>query len=160
VRKAAGPELTGLVGVGYQGCEIDSFVAALINDGVTRVVDVRLTPISRKPGFSKTKLAHALSEAGIGYEHRPELGNPRHNRAGFAGSPSQLGVARDTFAALLRRPEAEHALDAVAQVAQRERVAVLCFEVEQRLCHRDVVLAEIARRAITSFSSGNTRRAR
>jgi hypothetical protein len=29
------------------------------------VADVRLTPISRKKGFSKTRLGQALAEAGI-----------------------------------------------------------------------------------------------
>ncbi|MFE2500029.1 DUF488 family protein [Streptomyces scopuliridis] len=45
------------------------------------VADVRLTPISRKPGFSKTRLPHALDEAGITYTHLRALGNPKDNRA-------------------------------------------------------------------------------
>ncbi|PPJ18215.1 hypothetical protein C5E45_10195 [Nocardia nova] len=46
----------------------------LAEAGVATVVDVRLTPISRKPGLSKTKLSAALAEAGIRYVHlRPCL---------------------------------------------------------------------------------------
>ena len=40
----------GLVGVGYEGLTVGELVARLEAMGVTRLVDVRLTPISRKPG--------------------------------------------------------------------------------------------------------------
>ena len=81
-----GTRSVGVVGVGYQQRPVDEFVSDLARMGVAVVVDVRLTPISRRPGFSKTGLARALAGAGICYEHRPELGNPKPNRAGFAGS--------------------------------------------------------------------------
>lgn len=148
----------GVVGVGYQGCTIDQLVAQLHNAGVARLVDVRLTPISRKPGFSKTALGHALAEAGITYEHRRELGNPKTNRAGFAGSPEELATARSVFARLLCRPESISALDTVAEAAQHELVALLCFEAEQHRCHRDVVLQEVRARPATAL--GSTRPAR
>lgn len=63
----------GVIGVGYQGREITEFVTALAHQGVTRLVDVRLTPTSRKRGFSKSTLRAALAEAGITYDHRREL---------------------------------------------------------------------------------------
>lgn len=138
---------TGLIGIGYQGRDISGFVKEMIKAQVSRLVDVRLTPISRKPGFSKTALNRALSDAGIIYEHRPELGNPKSNRAGFAGSPDELAEARSFFASLLDRPEAASALNALAATATQERVAVLCFEADQHRCHRDVVLVEAGRRS-------------
>jgi uncharacterized protein (DUF488 family) len=148
----------GAVGIGYEGQTIDTFVSVLQGQGIQRLVDVRLTPLSRKPGFSKTALIEALATAGIAYEHRRVLGNPKDNRAGFGGSDSDRSHARAVFAELLRRPEAVEAIDAVAAAAVRERVGVLCFEADQHRCHRDVVLAEVARRAVTG--SGSRRRAR
>ena len=148
--KAAG---TGVVGIGYEGRTIDAFVRELARQGVRRLVDVRLTPLSRKPGFSKTALTEALADAGIAYEHRRVLGNPKHNRAGFAGSDNDRSHARAVFADLLRQPEAAEAIEALAAAALRERVAVLCFEADQHRCHRDVVLAEVARRASTGPGS-------
>ncbi|WP_258081414.1 DUF488 domain-containing protein [Nocardia nova] len=60
--------------VGYEGRRADELVMLLAEAGVATVVDVRLTPISRKPGLSKTKLSAALAEAGIRYVHlRPCL---------------------------------------------------------------------------------------
>ncbi|MFI2708871.1 DUF488 family protein [Micromonospora sp. NPDC018662] len=144
---------TGLIGVGYQGRDIASFANGLADAQVSRLVDVRLTPLSRKPGFSKTALTRALAAVGVAYEHRPELGNPKSNRAGFAGSPAELAEARHVFAALLSRPEAAGALDALAAAGAAERVAVLCFEADQHRCHRDVVLAEAVRRSVSARGS-------
>ncbi|MEV4759657.1 DUF488 domain-containing protein [Micromonospora sp. NPDC049559] len=126
--------------MGYEGQEIGRFVAQLCAMGVSRLVDVRLTPISRKRGFSKTALAQALADAGIVYEHRRELGNPKANRPGFTGPPEKLAEARAAYATLLARVEAAEALDAVVDAGRRELVALLCFEADQRSCHREVVL--------------------
>lgn len=138
----------GLIGVGYEGRTLPQFVDSLTADGVTHLVDVRLTPISRKPGFSKTALAQALTAAGITYDHRPELGNPKPNRAGFGGGHDELADARRVFAEWISRPAATQALDDLAELASRTRVAVLCFEADQARCHRDVVLDQVQRRAV------------
>ncbi|MEU6365372.1 DUF488 family protein [Streptomyces sp. NPDC046931] len=45
----------GLWPARYEGRDIDSFVASLLDAQIDVVADVRLTPISRKPGFSKTR---------------------------------------------------------------------------------------------------------
>jgi len=136
----------GAIGVGYEGQEIQTFVEALAQRGVTRLVDVRLTPISRKRGFSKTALREALAEAGIVYDHRRELGNLKTNRAGFAGSESELDQAKERYASSLSSDEAQGSLDELGRLAATECIAVLCFEADQRRCHRDVVLGEIASR--------------
>jgi uncharacterized protein (DUF488 family) len=121
-------------------------VAHLVAMDVSQLVDVRLNRISRKPGLSKTALGRAVTEAGIAYEHRRELGNPRTNRSGFAGENTEWEQARRRYRELLRRPEAIEALDAVAKAASQERVAVLCFEADQHRCHRDLVLTEARQR--------------
>jgi uncharacterized protein (DUF488 family) len=133
----------GVLGVGYQGRDLDAFIAGLVDRGVTRVVDVRLTPISRKPGFSKTALRAALAEAGIAYEHRRELGNPKANRAGFAGPAAELARARAVYAALLSTEEAARSLDELRARTRRELVALLCFEADERRCHRQVILTRL-----------------
>jgi uncharacterized protein (DUF488 family) len=134
-----------VIGVGYQGREIDGFVRDLVAQGVSRLVDVRLTPISRKPGFSKSALRGALAAVGIVYEHRRELGNPKDNRPALA-SDTAVEAAKARYAALLDSDTAQASLEEVARVAAGERVAVLCFEADQNRCHRDVVLREITTR--------------
>lgn len=66
--------------VGYQGLSIDEYVRALSHQGVGVVLDVRETPWSYKPGFSKTPLSEALSRSGIAYKHIKAAGNPSSNR--------------------------------------------------------------------------------
>jgi uncharacterized protein (DUF488 family) len=147
----------GLIGVGYQGRTLDELTAHLLALQVSRLVDVRLNPISRKPGLSKTALGRALAAAGISYEHRRELGNPKTNRAGFAGNPAEREAARARYRELLHRPEANAALNAIADAARQERVAVLCFEADEHRCHRDVVLDE-AQQKIATAAAGGARR--
>ncbi|WP_221324782.1 DUF488 family protein [Actinoplanes sp. L3-i22] len=137
---------SGVIGIGYQGWDINGFVAELQGLGVSTLVDVRLTPISRKRGFSKTALSLAVGAAGIAYEHYRQLGNPKTNRAGFAGTPAELAAARGTYASILHEPVAADCLSDLAESARHERIALLCFEADQAHCHRDVVLHELSRR--------------
>lgn len=149
---------TGVLGVGYEGRSIGEFVTDLVDRGVSRLVDVRMTPISRKRGFSKSALSQALAAYGISYEHRRELGNPKDNRPGFAGSANELASARAVYASLLYRAESRAALDALSEAAQTELIALLCFEADEKRCHRHVLLDALEGRLATA--SASTRRAR
>ncbi|RFU39627.1 DUF488 domain-containing protein [Actinomadura logoneensis] len=131
--------LNGVTGLGYQGHDLDSFLDRLATEGVGTVVDVRLTPISRKRGFSKRALAAALADAGIDYLHMRELGNPKDNRPGFAAGPTELDEAKARYASHIDTAPARQQLAAIAALAKERRVALLCFEADQRHCHRDVV---------------------
>ncbi|QOV36652.1 DUF488 family protein [Streptomyces ferrugineus] len=135
----------GLWSAGYEGRDIDSFVASLLDSRIDVVADVRLTPISRKKGFSKTRLGQALAEAGIEYTHLRGLGNPKDNRAPFWDG--RLDVGRARFRGVLRSDEAQSDLDRLAEQARQSRVAVLCFEKDESRCHRQVVLETVRERA-------------
>ena len=131
----------GLVSIGYEGRDLDGFVEELSEAGVTMVADVRLTPLSRKPGFSKTRLGERLGQAGIDYLHLRSLGNPKENRPAFWEGRVEEG--RERFRTLLREPGAASALTELAGHAGRQRVAVLCFERDDHFCHRKVILDEV-----------------
>jgi uncharacterized protein (DUF488 family) len=133
----------GVDGVGYQGRDVEAVVGELVAGGVAVVADVRLAPVSRKRGFAKRAFAAALADAGIGYRHLPALGNPRPNRAGFAATGTDLNRARMRYAALLERPEAQAALAEIAELARTGTVALLCFEADERHCHRHVLLERL-----------------
>jgi uncharacterized protein (DUF488 family) len=51
--------------VGYEGFQLKGLVESLVAAKVFLVVDVRLTPVSRKPGFSAKSLSAELGKAGI-----------------------------------------------------------------------------------------------
>ncbi|WP_084715147.1 DUF488 family protein, N3 subclade [Streptacidiphilus rugosus] len=134
----------GLWSTGYEGRTIDSFVTALVEAGVDAVADVRLTPISRKRGFSKTRLSEALAEADIDYVHLRALGNPKDNRAPFWDGRISEGLA--AFESVMSEEPARRQLDELVELASGRSVAVLCFEQDESRCHRQAVLAALHRR--------------
>lgn len=107
----------GIVSVGYEGRDIDGFVDELAAAGVDLVADVRLNPVSRKPGFSKTRLSEALAEVGIGYVHLRSLGNPTSNREPFRSGHVEYG--RSVFRGLLAADEAAAALTYLSELAEK-----------------------------------------
>jgi uncharacterized protein (DUF488 family) len=139
-----------LVSIGYEGRSVDDLVAELRQQEVEVLVDVRLTPLSRKPGLSKRKLADHLGAAGIDYLHLRALGNPRENR-----EPFWRGVVEDgcrTFEALLGAPEPQSALKMIADLAATRTVAVLCVERDHERCHRQVVTRRVSELAASGTS--------
>jgi uncharacterized protein (DUF488 family) len=142
------PTPPGLVSIGYEGRTVDDLVAALLAANVGVVADVRLTPLSRKPGLSKRRLAEVLNAAGIEYIHLRALGNPRDNRDPFRSGRSAAGV--DRFRELIQNPDSVRSLDELAEMARHHKVAVLCFERDHDRCHRQVVTEEVIRRAAST----------
>ena len=119
-----------IVSVGYQERSVGELIDVLRQGEVEVLVDVRLNPISRKPGFSKNPLSQALAEAGISYRHERELGNPRENRDPFH---------RERYEAHLR--EGGSAVYAeLMELARSVRIALLCYERRHRDCHRSCIL--------------------
>ena len=82
--------------VGYEGTTAEELADRLARHGVSLLVDVRLQPWSRRPGFSKQPLSVALAMAGIEYVHEPLFGNPPENREAYRqGDPAAVQVMRD-----------------------------------------------------------------
>jgi uncharacterized protein (DUF488 family) len=127
--------------IGYEGRTVDELIGDLADAHVKVLVDVRLTPLSRKPGLSKKGLAARLRDAGIDYVHLPDLGNPRDNRAGFRRGDA-TAVAR--YRAVIRTPEGQAALEQLIRLATHRRVALMCFEHDPAECHRSMVADALA----------------
>lgn len=125
-----------LLSVGYERRSPEEFSELLSSWRVEMLVDVRLTPVSRKKGFSKRALGALLADAGIEYRHMPELGNPADNREGFRGG--DISVARNRYAERLD-DGAGSALREVTLLARRLRVGLLCVERDAGACHRWVI---------------------
>ena len=131
-----------LVSLGYEGRTADELVANLQRESVSILVDVRLTPLSRKPGLSKRRLAQALEAVGIHYVHLPALGNPPENRSAFrAGDP----LSRKRYRQILQQRHAAEAIQHVAELLDGGIVALLCFEREHESCHRHLVVEALKR---------------
>lgn len=138
--------MNNIIGIGYEGISIDELVLTLKERNVTTLVDVRLNAISRKPGFSKSKLMAALAAVGITYEHLRALGNPKDNRAGFYSTdPDERAAASSRYHEILERKEGWGALARIRELAQSGTVALLCFECDESKCHRRLILRALAR---------------
>lgn len=139
----AHPSSPQVVSIGYEGRSAAELIEALRYQQVTVLVDIRLTPISRKPGLSKTALAAALRAAGIEYVHLRELGNPKANRPGYrAGEPTAL----DLYRSVLSSDDGQSALRHVTELLDGGAVALLCFERDHADCHRHQVVDELGAR--------------
>ena len=127
--------------IGYEGATMGDFLAALTAAGVSRVIDVRALPLSRRPGFSKTPLRAALGEAGIDYVHLKALGTPAAGReAARKGRHDEL---QRIYAGQLELPEALAQGAQMLELARETPSALLCFERDPTTCHRTLLLAAV-----------------
>ncbi|EAS50652.1 conserved hypothetical protein [Aurantimonas manganoxydans SI85-9A1] len=123
--------------IGYEGTDIDTFVASLKSAGVSAIADVRAVAISRKPGFSKTRLRDRLENEGIKYLHFIDLGDPKPGRQ--AAREGRFAAFRAIYNEHLSTDAATNALDELQQFAHNNDVCLLCFERDPENCHRSIV---------------------
>jgi uncharacterized protein (DUF488 family) len=126
--------------IGYEGSDAADFVATLQNAGVETLIDIRFHPVSRRKGFSKSAMAAALKDGGIGYVHLSGLGNPNH----------QKNVAHEVFEAQfdahMQSDIAQHDLTKAVDIAKKSASCLLCYEKNHEECHRNIVADYLASR--------------
>ncbi|PVX31060.1 DUF488 domain-containing protein [Sphingomonas pokkalii] len=125
--------------IGYEGTTMAEFLATLQGAGVTRIIDVRALPLSRRPGFSKSTLAASLAEAGIDYVHLKALGTPKRGRD--AAKRGDVATLRAVYDLQLGLPEAQAAAGRMRALAAERPSALLCYERDPCHCHRTLLLA-------------------
>lgn len=130
--------------VGYQGKSLDQFVALLRQQGVTRVIDVRALPLSRRRGFSKTPLREALASAEIDYVHLRQAGNP------FRAQRADVSECLRLYEGHLEsNPDV---VTLVEEAAAGHRAALLCMEADPTCCHRSLIARRVrARRPVRNL---------
>ena len=120
----------------------------LRRNGVTKVVDVRQLPLSRKRGFSKTALSGTLSAEGIQYVGMRELGTPAPMRRHYKQT-GDFDLLASQYRAHLA--DVDGSVEKLYQMAVADRICLLCFERDATLCHRSLLAAEVAGRNGTQF---------
>lgn len=142
--------MTILYTIGYEGIDIESFVATLKAIGIKRLADVRAVALSRKKGFSKKALSARLEAEGIGYWHFVELGDPKPGReAARAGRYKQFHVIYESH---LYKKEARIALSRLEGIAGEAPTCLLCFERDPATCHRLIVANKLAESGFEVFN--------
>jgi uncharacterized protein (DUF488 family) len=125
--------------VGHSTHALDELVGMVRAHGVTSIADVRKIPRSRRhPQFNLDALTSGLAAAGLGYRHVPGLGGLRRER------PDSInrGLRNPSFRAYadyMQTDEFARQLDALVDLARRERVAIMCAEAVWWRCHRALI---------------------
>lgn len=136
--------------IGYEGSTIDNFLTTLQNNGVKVLIDVRAMPLSRKKGFSKSRLKEAVEAAGITYIHLRELGAPKEVRNNLKATGNWQDYVVKYEAYLTTQQDA---LSSLAQKAQTSEVCLMCFEADPLTCHRSLISKELENRKVIPKTS-------
>jgi len=126
--------------IGYEGREINEFISRLKHFNVTRLIDVREIPLSRKRGFSKSALKERLEYEHIDYVHLKHLGSPADIRKKLKAD-GDYKYFSDAYSKYLSKN-----LEAVKEVYQyvvHGINCIMCFERFSEKCHRSIVANKI-----------------
>jgi uncharacterized protein (DUF488 family) len=148
--------VAGLVTIGVYGWNQESFLAALREADVKQLLDVRQRRGVRGSQYAwanSKRLQAALSEAGIAYEHLPELAPTtelRHlqyaedARQGV-GKRSREQLAPDYVSRYVReRLDRVDLEPIVASMPEDGDTALFCVERDPEACHRSLVAERMA----------------
>jgi len=134
--------------IGHSTHPLNEFVDMLLAHGVTRVVDVRTVPRSfHNPQFNKTSLPRSLKKAMLGYVHMPGLGGLRHAKR----DSINMGWRNTSFrgyADYMQTPEFEESLNELIELANHDRIALMCAEAVPWRCHRSLIADALLIRGI------------
>jgi uncharacterized protein (DUF488 family) len=131
-----------LATIGYESANLADFIATLREAGISRLIDVRELPISRRKGFAKSALSEALTLAGIEYLHLRGLGDPKEGRE--AARAGNIAHFRSTFSRHLRTKDAQSDLRSAVSYVAKGGACLMCYERDHTKCHRSIVAKRIS----------------
>ena len=126
---------------GYECKTVDEFLGLLLESGVTRLIDVRFNPISRRYGFHKSTLLRLCSALTIDYQHLPGLGIPGSDRKDLETKHEKLSLFESYYHSL---PSREEDLDRIISLLNTEPSVLVCMEANPESCHRNVLANYLA----------------
>lgn len=145
-----------VVTIGVYEWDLDSFLHALHEAGVRRLIDVRQRRGVRGPQYAwanSKRLQAALADAGIEYEHRLDLAPTTELRHLQYAEDAREGVGKRSRVALApdyverytrERLDAVDLDSLVADLPTDGATALLCVERDPEACHRSLVAARLA----------------
>lgn len=123
--------------IGYEGKSLESLINTLIQNDIRLLCDVRKNPLSRKFGFSKSKLEHVLETIGIKYIHVPEVGIDSDKRTSL-NTPDDYDMLFADYRDNMYKIKKD--LDSIADLLKKyNRIALMCYEEDPRTCHRHII---------------------
>ena len=127
--------------VGHGARFLQDFLAALESAGLSKLVDVRRYPVSKRhPHFAKEALAKSLAGRGIAYEWwGAELGGRREPIEGPSRHPAWRNDSFQAYADYMDTSDFREAMNRLLNDAREERIAVMCAETVWWRCHRRLI---------------------
>ncbi|HEY8710986.1 MAG TPA: DUF488 domain-containing protein [Burkholderiaceae bacterium] len=125
--------------MGHSTRLIEEFIELLVAHGVTQLVDVRTVPRSRhNPQFNAETLPGRLAAVNIGYAHAPGLGGFRRSTP---DSPNAgwRNLSFRGYADYMQTADFSENLVSLIELAQQDRVALMCAEAVPWRCHRSLI---------------------
>ena len=129
-----------LLTIGYEGLKIDEFVVRLKQFNISRLIDVRKIPLSRKSGFSKSALRERLEDENIQYIHIKALGSPSSIRKKLKSGGNYEFFFKEYSGYLSGN------IDSIKELYQYISDGInciMCFERVPEKCHRSVITDKI-----------------
>lgn len=125
--------------IGHSTRTPEEVVDILTRAGVRAVADVRAYPSSRRhPQFNRRELLGWLPEAGIAYEHLPELGG-RRTPIESSGNGAWRERGFRAYADHMRSREFAVGRTRLEQMAAKTPTAIMCAEAAWWRCHRRLI---------------------
>jgi len=126
--------------IGYEGRDMVEFIQYLTTLNISRLIDVRELPLSRKNGFSKSQLRKILEMHNIEYIHMKELGSPSTIRHQLKRDNNYHNFFLRYLKHIEDNPESieklyEYLFDKVS--------CLMCFERSAKYCHRSIIAEKI-----------------
>ena len=125
--------------IGYESKDIDSFIAQLKDAQVTLLVDSRIRRGGRKVDFCANNFERHLTKAGISYKHYKELGTPEYL---MQVMKKEGHYEMSEYSKYLNKNNG--ILDKVVKETTDNNIALMCFELDFRKCHRSIVAAKLS----------------
>ncbi len=126
--------------IGHSTRKIDIFLSLLQENGIKVVADVRMYPGSKRyPQFGREALANSLNEAGIRYEHFPELGGRRKAKPDSHNTAWRNEAFRG-YADYMETDDFRKGIERLVDFAdQSGPAAIMCAEAVWWRCHRSLI---------------------
>jgi uncharacterized protein (DUF488 family) len=146
--------------IGHSTRTLAGLVALLQAHGVSRVVDVRRFPRSRRhPHFDADALARDLPCAGIVYAHAPGLGGFRRAHPHSINTGLRNPSFR-AYADYMQGPDFAHQLATLIAESAAAPTAIMCAESTPWRCHRSLISDALLAKDIQVLHILDTRPAR
>lgn len=128
-----------LLTLGHGTLPIETFIALARVAEIQHIVDVRTVPKSKhNPQFERTRMEGWLSQAGISYRWKPELGGFRRPLPDSKNVALRNPAFRG-FADYMQTPQFWHAFDELLEEVEVAPTAVMCSESLWWRCHRRLI---------------------